>query len=136
MKRKMSIAGAVIVALTLPMTVPALAVDKASLLEPVHVRAARADTAAEHAAVARDYRLQAEAFAAKAAAHEKEAAQLTRASGAMIHKWPAMASRQLQNEKAKALEARRAELESRALADRHIRLAVEAHAKTTASAAE
>jgi hypothetical protein len=53
---------------------------------------------------------------------------LTRAAGAMIHKWPAMASRQLQQEKAAAVEARRAQYEAQAKADHHVRLAVEAQA--------
>ena len=97
-------------ALAMALSVPAFAQDKASL-ETVHAKAVKANTAEKHAAVARDYRLQAESFAAQAVAHEKEAAQLTRASGAMVQKWPAMTSRQLQNAKAKALEARRAQRE-------------------------
>lgn len=98
-------------------------------MDAVHTQAAKANTPASHAAVAKQYRLQAEAFAAKAAEHEKNAQQITRASGAIVRKFPGMASSQLQGEKAKAVEARRAQREAMQLADRHIRLAVEAQAQ-------
>jgi hypothetical protein len=107
----------------------AMAQDRASL-EPIHERAAGANTAAEHASVAREYRLQSEAFAEKARAHEKEAAQLTKAAGAMAYKWPAMTSRRLHEAKAAAVEARRAQREAKERADHHIRLAVEAQGES------
>lgn len=98
-------------------------------MDAVHRQAAKANTASSHAAVAKQYRLQAEAFGAKAVEHEKNAEQLTRASGAILRKFPGMASNQLQGEKAKAVAARRAQREAMQLADRHIRLAVEAQAQ-------
>jgi len=102
--------------------------QSAAALEEVHAKAVSARTAASHAAVAKEYRLHAQALEAKAAGHEKNVKELTRASGAAVHKWPGLASRQLQNEKASAVETRRAARETMALADRHIRLAVEAQA--------
>lgn len=97
-------------------------------LEQVHAQAMSARTTNEHAAVARQYRQHAESLAAKAAEHENNVKQLMRASGASVIKWPGMASGQLQKEKAKAVETRRAANEAKGLADKHIRLAVEAQA--------
>lgn len=116
-------------AMAMFLAVPSYAQESAAL-ESIHAVAAKAETAGQHATVAREYRLQSEAFAAKAAAHEKEAAQLTRGAGAMAYKWPGLASKQLQREKANAVEARRAEREARQLADHHIRRAVEAQAES------
>lgn len=96
--------------------------------EALHARAATARTTAQHAAVAKEFRLQAESLGQKAAAHEKEAEQLMRSAGPMVHKWPAMAPRKLQEEKALAVQARRQEREARKLADHHLRMAVEAQA--------
>ena len=119
--------------IALLLSLPAWAQTTASL-EAIHARALSANNTAQHATVAKEYRLQGDAFAKKAATHEQEADRLTRASGAMVHKWPAMASRQLQREKALAVEARRAEREARELADRHLRLAVEAQGQKTVAA--
>lgn len=108
-----------------PATAPA---TNQATLEALHAKAAVATTATQHAGVAREYRLQSEAFGAKAENHEKQAAQLTRAAGAAIHKWPGLASGALQKEKVAAVEARKAQREAKELADRHIRLAVETQA--------
>lgn len=94
----------------------------------VHGQAADANSPAKHAEVARHYRLHAESLNAQAAAWEQEAAELTRASGAPVLKWPGLASGQLQDVKTSALEARRAALETMALADHHLRMAVETQA--------
>jgi hypothetical protein len=96
--------------------------------ERLQAMAVAADTPAKHASVARQYRLQAERFEAEAVKHEKDVKDLTRVSGAIVHKWPAMATRQLQTAKDNAIAARRAARESMELADKHIRLAVEAQA--------
>ena len=107
-----------------------VSVDRPADLDRVHAMARTANTAASHAAVAKQYRLHADALDAKAAEHEKDAREFTRASGAIVHKWPGMASGQLQTAKTNAMEARRAARETRALADHHIRLAVEAQAES------
>lgn len=114
-------------AMALALTVPAAA-QSLIALEQVHSMAATANSAAKHAEVAKQYRLHAEALDTQATEHEKNVANLTRNTSATVKKWPGMATRQLQNEKAKALEARRAARQTMELADRHVRLAVEAQA--------
>ncbi len=109
------------------MAVPGMA-QTPGALEDAHAMAASANSGSAHAAVAKQYRLHAEAMDAKAAEHEKNVREYTRAAGASIHKNPGGAPRALQNEKAKAMEARRAARETMALADRHLRLAVESQA--------
>lgn len=96
--------------------------------ERLHSMARETKTAKDHAKVSKQYRLQAEALEAEAAKHEAAAAEYTRSLGPMRHKWPAMAPRALHEAKQKAVEARQAARESRVLADRHLRLAVEAQA--------
>ncbi len=113
--------------MALLMTVAANAQSNVGL-EQLQAMAEKANTTASHAAVARQYRGYAEALNAKAASHEKDVAELTRAAGASIHKWPGSASGALQKAKANAVEARKEAREASALADRHIRLAVEAQA--------
>ena len=103
-------------------------------MERTHSLASSARTSVQHATVSKQYRQHAESFAAQAAEHEKNVRDLTRASGAAPIKWPGLASGQLQKEKEKALEARRAERETKELADRHLRLAVEAQAEPTDAA--
>jgi competence protein ComGC len=73
------------------------------------------------------YRLRAEAFEAKAEKHEEEARKLAaRPRNPLEVKWPAMARKSWQRESQLAVQARRAAKECYDLADRHIRLAVEA----------
>lgn len=115
------------------MTVAASAQSTAAL-EQLQAAASKANTAASHASVAKQYRLHAEAMAAKASAHEKDVAELTRAAGASIHKWPGSASGMLQKAKTNAVEARKEAREASALADHHIRLAVEAQVSDLAVA--
>jgi hypothetical protein len=88
--------------------------------------AVEARTPAEHATVSRHFRLRAEALDAKAAEHEANVRKLTKSAGAMVHKWPGMAPKSLQMERENAMEARRAARESRNLAEKHLRLSVEA----------
>lgn len=109
------------------MSVPAAAAEPMPH-DRLQALARSASTPAEHAEVAKQYRLHAEAQEAIAAQHEARVAQLTRSSGAIIHKWPGMASAQLQAARRDAVQARRAARESWELADRHLRLAVEAQA--------
>jgi len=84
-----------------------------------------ARTAAQHADVARRYRLQADALDARAAEHAARASALVRTAPGIAHKWPAMAPRALSQAKQDAIEARRAARESRELASRHHAIAVE-----------
>lgn len=107
-------------------------VDRAAAAEPVsetaklHRMAKEANTAADHAQVAKLFRLQGEAMEAKAAAHEKKAKEFeARPKSPLAHKWPAMAPQQGREERALALQARRAAQESFDLAAKHIQLAVE-----------
>jgi hypothetical protein len=102
------------------------AAQETAAMREVHVMARNATTTEEHAAVAKQYRLQAEALATKAEEHEAEVKRLMRSSGPMAHKWPAMAPKGIQRAKDLALEARRASRESLRLADHHVRLSVEA----------
>ena len=109
------------VAVVLPITgaEPVVEASKLSAL------ARDAQTPAEHAAVAKQYRLRAESFEAQAAEYEQSAKRRQQAAGPMIHKWPAMAPPAVQKDKQKAVEARRAARESRELAERHLRDSVE-----------
>jgi hypothetical protein len=91
--------------------------------EKLMVMAKEAETATEHAAVAKQFRLRAEALEKKAKEHEAQAKNL--ASSPMAVKWPGMMPKALQREKQAAIEARRAAQESYQIADRHLRLAVE-----------
>ena len=84
-----------------------------------------ASTLREHADLARRFRQQAEAFDAKAAEHDATAARVARQTPGMLQKWPAMVPPALTKAKQQALDARRSALESRVMADRHLRLAVE-----------
>jgi hypothetical protein len=90
-----------------------------------------ASTAREHADLARRFRLQAEAFDATAAEREAAANRIARQAPGMLSKWPAMAPPALAHAKQQALDARRSAQESRTMADRHLRLAVEAQADPT-----
>ncbi len=87
-----------------------------------------ARTEGQHADVARRYRQQAEALDAKAVDQETLAATHARIAPPIVHKWPSMAPKALTEAKQKAVEFRRAALESREIADRHYRLAVESRA--------
>lgn len=82
----------------------------------------------EHADLARRFRLQAEAFDVRAAEKEAQVARTSRNAPGIAHKWPAMVPQALNQAKQQALDARRAAQESRTMADRHLRLAVEAQA--------
>lgn len=119
-------------ALILTLAAPAAAVEPAKEKDLIDANklalmAREAKTPAEHATVAKHYRLRAEAFEAKAQKHEAEAQKLAaRPRNPLEVKWPAMARKSWQRESQLAVQARRAAKESYDLADRHIRLAVEA----------
>lgn len=88
-----------------------------------------AKTAAQHAAVARQYRLRAEALEAKAVQHEAGARKLKALPRpGMAYKWPAMTARPWEKDEKLARESRQAAQEAYAVADRHLRLSVEAQA--------
>jgi len=93
-----------------------------------------AQTVSQHADLARRFRLQAESLDAKAAEREAAAARQASQAPSIVHKWPSMATGALNQAKQQAIEARRAAQESRSLADRHLRLAVEAQAVSAQTA--
>ena len=100
----------------------AAAQDKAA---DVTARANEARTTDEHADVAKRYRMLADTFAMEAAKHEARAERLARTAAPVVHKWPAMAPRELTESKAQAAAARRMAQEHRELAAKHQALAVE-----------
>jgi hypothetical protein len=120
-----SVTAALVLALGLAGFASSAAAQDTPALREVHLMAKDATTTEEHAAVARQYRLQAEALTAKAVEHETEVARLLRSSGPLAHKWPAMASKGAQREKDLAIAARHASRESLRLADYHVRMSVE-----------
>jgi len=119
-------AGAVVL-----LAAPGIAADSLIAPETLQTLEREADTPAEHATIAKQYRLRAESFETQAIKHEAKVRQYTNAAGPMVHKWPAMAPRALQKEKELAVEARRAARENRELAQRHMGLSVEALAQDT-----
>lgn len=88
--------------------------------------AREARTANEHADVAKRFRMHADALDLEAARHEVQAEKLAKNAPSVVHKWPAMAPKELTQAKQQAAEARRAARESREQAARHQSLAVEA----------
>ncbi|MCC6367480.1 MAG: hypothetical protein IT165_28495 [Bryobacterales bacterium] len=111
----------------------ALALMASSVTAKPRIEAAKLETLAmeartpeQHAAVSRQFRLRAEALEAEAAGHEANVKRLTKSAGAMVRKWPGMATKPLEAEREKAKEARLAARESRKLAEKHLRLSVEA----------
>lgn len=110
----------------LAMSMPAAAVEPVVDAQRLETLAKSADTQAEHAYVAKQYRLRSEALETKAIEHEKKAAELKAAPRSpMAYKWPAMANKPWEKEQKLAMQARRASQEALALANRHIRLSVE-----------
>lgn len=89
-----------------------------------------AQTPAEHVAVAKQYRQRAESFKAAAQRHETEARVLeARPRSPLEYKWPAMSRQPWVKERQLAIQARRAASECLAVAERHMRLGVEALAE-------
>lgn len=101
--------------------------------EQLQSMAREASTAADHAAVARQYRLHAESHQAQAEALEARVNEMAESRRAMSKKWPAMTSQSYNNAKRDAIEARRAAQENLALAHHHIRMTVEAQAGNLAA---
>ena len=108
--------------------VPALAASPEPILESAKLVEVSRDarTAPEHAAVAKQFRLRAEALDIQAAKHEESARRRAESATAIMGKWPAMAPRILQEDKQKAMEARRAARENHELAEKHRQLSLEA----------
>jgi hypothetical protein len=118
----MALAAALLLAFP-PASTAAEPVDEAKL----EAMARDAKTPAEHAKVAKQYRLRAEAFETNAKKHEEEARKLQAQPRSPLElKWPAMARKPWERETQLAMQARRAAQEAYAVADKHIRLAVEA----------
>jgi len=112
----------------------AAAAEPVSETAKLHRMAKEANTPADHAKVAKLFRLQGEAMEAKAVEHEKKAKEYdARPKSPLAHKWPAMAPQQGREQRALAVQARRAAQESFDLAAKHIQLAVELK-ETTADA--
>lgn len=82
-------------------------------------------TKAEQTTVAERYATRAEELASKAKKHEENAVRLKSRQGynAMQHKWPGLANGAFDLERGRAMQARRAEAESRKLAEFHAELA-------------
>lgn len=78
-------------------------------------------TKAQHLAEAERFEARADEFAKKAAKHEEAAERIQARKGynAMQHKWPGLANGPLNLARDKAMQARRAETESRAMAAYH-----------------
>lgn len=130
MHSELALAGfALLASLSLAMPVRAQS-DQAALM----AASREASTLREHADLARRFRLQAEAFDAKAAELEATAARVARQTPGMLQKWPAMMPPALTKAKQQALDARRSALESRTMADQHLRLAVESHGAASQTA--
>lgn len=130
---------------TIKLTVGLLAASVAATFTPAMAKDAKFETAkleqmaesaqapVEHVTVAKQYRLRAEEFEAKARKHEAEAQKMeARPRSALEHKWPAMSRQPWIKERQLAMEARRAAKESFEVADRHMRLSVEALAEASA----
>jgi hypothetical protein len=127
---ELALAGFALLA-TMSFAVPARAQsDQVALM----AASREARTLNEHADLARRFRLQAEAFDARAAEYEATAARVARQTPSMLQKWPARIPPALTNAKQQALDARRSALESRQMADRHLRLAVESHGTASQTA--
>jgi hypothetical protein len=92
----------------------------------LEVMAKEAKTSADHARVAKQYRLRAEAFELKAIGHEAAAArEAKRTPSAAEVKWPALTRNNAKQAREKAVQARRAAAECYELAAQHIALSVE-----------
>jgi len=82
-------------------------------------------TIAEHKAAAERHATRADEFATKAKKHEAAAERIksNRGYNAMQHKWPALANGAESRERDRAMQARRAEAESRELVAFHTEMA-------------
>jgi len=116
---------ATIVATGLVLAAGSASAQRVNERQDLQTMARAASTTAEHASVARQYRLEGEAFAAKASEHEANVNRMTKSAGSIMHKWPSMAPGALRAEKDLAMAARRSSEESFRLADHHLRLSVE-----------
>ena len=109
---------------------PAYAAEPVMEIAKLERMAESARSATEHSEVSKQYRLRAEHFEAKATQHEEQARKMeSRPRTALEHKWPGMSRQPWVKERQLAMHARRAASESYSLADRHMRLSVEALAE-------
>lgn len=104
----------------------AVAAEPVSESVKLHRLAQSATTAAEHAKVAKLFRLQGEAMEAKALAHESKAKEYSsQPKPALAYKWPSMVPQKGAEERKLAVQARRASREAFEMASKHVQLAVE-----------
>jgi hypothetical protein len=120
------LSGILGLALMVSVAAPAKGAEALMEIDKLEALAEKADSAKDHAEVAKHYRLRAEHFIEQAKRHESEVARLNKKlHGAMAHKWPAMTRGAVDREKQLAMQARRAASENMAIAEKHVQLAVE-----------
>lgn len=104
----------------------AVAAEPVSESVKLHRMAREATTAADHARVAKLFRLRGEAMEAKALEHESRARQFSeQPKPALAHKWPSMVPQKSAEERKLAVQTRRASREAFEMASKHVQLAVE-----------
>ncbi len=93
---------------------------------PLHEQARRARTATDHATVARQFRMRAEALSQELSVIDAELQKTPRGPrSGLRYKWPALDPLPGASLRQRAMELRRAEAESRRAAAHHTQLAVE-----------
>lgn len=102
---------------------PAVAAESALGSKDIEKLAKVAQSPAEHAKVAKHYRLRAESLTEKADRLEREVRQQKASPSPMAQKWPAMVVNARERKEQVAMQARRAAHESLVLAQRHENLA-------------
>lgn len=95
-------------------------------VQDLHEQARRARTAAEHASVARQFRLRADALAQDLAAVDAELKEVPREPrNSLRYKWPALGQPGGATLRQRAMDLRRARVEAQRAAAHHTQLAVE-----------
>jgi hypothetical protein len=124
---KLTLASLMAAVVLMGMPLPAVAADLIVEDHELIAMAKSAATPAQHAAVAKQYRLRAEALEANASDHEAAARKAEgRPLPPIAHKWPAMyRNTGVEKEKQLAIQARKAAEEARSLAAYHLSRSVE-----------
>lgn len=121
-----SFLSALAVLLALSIAAPHAHADTAALSDAGLLELSRrASTPQEHARVAKQYRVRAEALEAQAARHEAAASANPATQPPIAHKFPSAFGTKAAEEKQNAVQARRAAQEARTLAHWHLSRAVE-----------
>jgi hypothetical protein len=107
----------------LTLGVPAVGAERALESKDIEKLAKVAQSPAEHAKVAKHYRLRAESLTEKADRLEREVREQKASPSPMAQKWPAMVVNARERKEQVAMQARRAAQESLMLAERHEDLA-------------